>query len=75
MLRNTHLTEILKLSIEERLLAVQEIWKSIEADNSKVINPEQFEILEKRLEDYKSDPSIALTFEEAKDKRSKARAR
>jgi len=75
MIQNVHITAILKLSIEERINAMEEILHSIEQDKSDNISPEQLILLERRLEEYHTNPSIALSWDEAKSRISSSRAR
>jgi len=67
--------EILKLSLEERILAAQTIWESIEENDHESLDPNQMKILENRLEEYKKKPSIALSWNEAKARIAAARVK
>ena len=73
MTAKAHIEEILKLSVEERILAVQKIWDSIEDEKLNSISSEQVHLLEERWEAYKNNPSMALSWEEAKKKIAEAR--
>ena len=75
MIQNNHVKEILKLSVDERIRAVEETWDSIEENNLKDVSSDDLDLLEKRLEEYKKDPSIALSWEESKKRIAEARAK
>ena len=64
------LEEILKLSVEERILMVEAIWDSIADDtiNKDNISPEHLKLVEESRVEYEADPSKALTWEEAREK-------
>lgn len=61
--------EIKKLSVEERILMVEEIWDSIAEDTTseelKIPEEEKQEII-KRLEDFKSGKQKTYSWEEVK---------
>jgi len=61
--------EIKKLSVEERILMVEEIWDSIAEDsiseNLRIPDAEKQEIL-KRLEEFKSGNQKTYSWEEVK---------
>lgn len=64
---NPNLREILKLSIPEKILAVEAIWDNIAAENSKYpITEEEYRILEERYEEYKANPSDVFSWDEVK---------
>ncbi len=64
------LEEILKLSVEERIIMVEAIWDSIADDtlNKESISPEHLRLVEESRIAYEADPSTAMTWEEAKEK-------
>ncbi len=65
-----YLSEILKLSIPERILLVEAIWDSIasESDNKKSysLSDEQLKFLEEELKDYSSKPENGSSWAEIK---------
>jgi putative addiction module component (TIGR02574 family) len=64
---NSNLNEILKLSIPERILAVEAIWDSIVAKNKDYkISDGELKVLEDRYSEYKSNPNNVLSWEEVK---------
>jgi putative addiction module component (TIGR02574 family) len=63
----TNLSDILKLPIAERILAVEAIWDSIAAENKDYpLSKEEIEVLEERWTEYKKNPSAVKTWEEVK---------
>lgn len=61
------MSDILELSVAERLQLVEEIWDSIaEAPDAFELTEEQKKELDRRLEEYRKDPSIAIPWEEVK---------
>lgn len=64
---NSNLSEILKLSLSERILAVEAIWDSIAAENKNYqISDEELQVLEERYSEYKANPNNVLSWEEVK---------
>lgn len=65
-----YLSEILKLSIQERILLVEAIWDSIanEGDkkNSYQLSEKQIKFLEEELKDYSKKPEEGSSWEEIK---------
>jgi putative addiction module component (TIGR02574 family) len=60
-------SEILKLSIPERILLVETIWDSIAAESKELDIPKYHkEILKEELIAYKSNPHEVSTWEEVK---------
>jgi putative addiction module component (TIGR02574 family) len=58
-MENTGLSNILKLTLAERIQLVEDIWDSIAAIPSAVdLTPEQSEELDRRLAQYHSDPHL-----------------
>jgi putative addiction module component (TIGR02574 family) len=63
----SHLSEILKLPLAERILAVEAIWDSIAAENKNYpLTEDELQVLEERWEEYKKNPAGAKTWEDAK---------
>jgi len=61
------INEILKLSVSERILLVETIWDSIESDSKNIpVTDEQMQIVEKRLADYKKNPSKVKSWDKVK---------
>lgn len=71
------LSEILKLTISERILLVEAIWDSIatETQNKKPyqLTDEQMQFLEEELEAYRKNPEDVTTWEEIKNRVIKKR--
>lgn len=66
------LSEILKLSVSERILLVEAIWDSIANETQNVkpyqLTEEQMQFLEQELEAYKKNPDEGSTWEEIKSR-------
>jgi putative addiction module component (TIGR02574 family) len=61
------LSEILKLPVAERILAVEAIWDSIRIENKEYpISDKELEMLEESWVEYKRNPLGAKTWEEVK---------
>jgi putative addiction module component (TIGR02574 family) len=61
------LSEILKLSVAERIQLVEDIWDSIAADPDALpLTPEQREELDRRLADADADPGEGRPWSEVK---------
>ena len=62
------ISDILKLSVPERILLVEAIWDSIatEQNQSYHFSDEQVKMLEEELEAYRINPSEGSTWEEIK---------
>ena len=66
-MKTNGLNEILKLSIAERILAVEAIWDSIVAEKNEFsLSKEDIKTLDERYEAYKKNPEDAKTWEEVK---------
>ena len=67
MTTNKNIQDILNLSVEEKILAVETIWDNI-ADEVKAypLTEEQKQMLNERVEEYKKDPSKVRKWEEFK---------
>lgn len=64
-----NLQSILKLSIPERLLLVEEIWNSIAFENPALkLSSAQKQFLDIELEEYRKNPDDGITWEEMKKK-------
>ena len=62
-----HLAEILRLPVDERIKLVEDIWDSIAAESDSVkLSPEQRSELDRRIENYKKDPSGTIPWESIK---------
>ena len=63
------LEEILRLSVEERLVLVDEIWQSIEKDHGVApLSPEQVADLDRRLDEYESNPTATKSWDEVRER-------
>ena len=57
------------LSIEERILLIEEIWDSIESEQEMPdLTEEQKAELDRRLESYRKNPDESLTWESVKSR-------
>ena len=66
---NTQLSEILQLSVAERIQLVEDIWDSIATIPDAVsLTEEQRAELERRLEAYQANPSEGISWNELKTK-------
>ncbi len=66
---NTQVTDILELSVAERIQIVEDIWDSIINTPEKLPLSKTEEIeLDKRLEDYKQNPNDVIKWENLKTK-------
>jgi putative addiction module component (TIGR02574 family) len=61
------LKSILKLSVEERVNAIEAIWNSIEGDALPVTD-EELTVARERYEEYIKNPSDSIRWEEARKK-------
>ena len=59
------LNSILKLSVEERVNAIEAIWNSIEKDSLPVTD-EELTIARERYEEYLKNPGDAISWEKAR---------
>ena len=58
-----------ELSVSERIILVQDLWESIEADTeNSPISPELGEELDRRLAEYDASPSGGTSWEAVKAK-------
>ena len=63
-----NLSEILKLSLSERILMVEAIWDSIANENVEFpVTEKQKNILEERLASYKKDPLADKPWEQTRN--------
>ncbi len=65
------LSEIMKLSIPERILLVEAIWDSIVNDENKSsyeLSDEQIQFLEEEIKAYSKNPEQGSTWEEVKNR-------
>ena len=70
---NTHIAEILQLSVAERVQIVEDIWDSIgnSPEELSLSEAEKAE-LDKRLESYRQNPNEGIEWETLKKNLSKA---
>jgi putative addiction module component (TIGR02574 family) len=62
---DTHIAEILKLPVEDRLRLVELIWESIAANPSALpLSEAHIAVVEERLAEDRHDPTDVLTLEE-----------
>lgn len=70
---STQLSEILQLSIAERIQLAEDIWDSIAADPEAIpVTEAQKEELERRLQAYAQNPSEGVSWDELKEKARKS---
>jgi putative addiction module component (TIGR02574 family) len=61
------LTEILQLSVPERIQLVQDIWDSIAAESEELaLTDAQREELDRRLDDLEANPSAGVPWQDVK---------
>ncbi len=66
---NTQLSDILQLSVAERIQLVEDIWDSIAVVPEAVpLTDEQKAELDRRLESYGVNPNEGISWQELKDK-------
>ena len=69
---NTQLSEILQLSVAERIQLVEDIWDSIAVVPDAVsLTAEQEAELERRLEAYQANPNEGISWNDLKTKLQK----
>ena len=70
-----NLTEILKLSVAEKILLVETIWDSIANEKREgkaySLSPEQIHILEEEMTNYSLNPDEGSSWDEIKKRLSK----
>ncbi len=59
-------SELMKLTPAERIDLVQDLWDSIAQQDLPPLSDEEREELERRLEEHRRDPSVAITWDELK---------
>ena len=70
---STQLSEILQMSIEERIQLVEDIWDSVAAFPEAVpMTDAQRQELDRRLEAYAQNPNDGISWDELKDKLRKS---
>ena len=66
---NTQFSEILQLSVAERIQLVEDIWDSIATVPEAVsLTEEQQAELERRLETYRANPNEGISWNDLKEK-------
>ena len=66
---NTQLSDILQLSVAERIQLVEDIWDSIATVPEAIsLTDEQKAELERRLETYQANPSEGIPWKDLKEK-------
>lgn len=66
---NTQLTDILQLSVAERIQLVEDIWDSIAVVPDAIsLTEEQQAELERRLEAYQANPNEGISWNDLKNK-------
>ena len=64
-----NIAEVLELPVQERVRVVEAIWDSIaQVPDALPLTDAQRRILEKRLEDYRSDPTAGSPWADVKDR-------
>ena len=59
------LTDILELSVQDRISLAQQIWDSVASDPDSIpLSAEQREELERRLEEYRKNPQDGAAWED-----------
>jgi len=62
------LTEIMRLTPEERRELVDDLQEIVEEDEDSALTPEQIAELDRRIEEHKRDPGSAIPWEEVRDR-------
>jgi putative addiction module component (TIGR02574 family) len=63
------ISDILKLSVAERIQLVEDIWDSIAAEPDALeLSPEQRDDLDRRLADQEADPGAGRSWSEVKSR-------
>lgn len=57
-------SELMKLTMDERLDLVHDLWDTISSDALPALDNEEMRELERRLEEHRRDPSSAITWDE-----------
>jgi putative addiction module component (TIGR02574 family) len=66
---SSQIADILELSVPERIRLVEEIWDSIAAVPEAVaLSGEQIDEIERRLEDYRSDPTSVVPWKVVRER-------
>lgn len=66
---NTQLSEILQLSVAERIQLVEDIWDSLAVvPDAVLLTEEQQAELDRRLEAYQANPSEGISWSDLKNK-------
>ena len=61
------LSDILKLSVSERIQLVEDIWDSIASEKEAgLLTPEQRAELDRRLDDAEANPGVGRSWEEVR---------
>lgn len=66
----TDLAELFKLSVEERLQLVEDLWDSIAADTENLppLSQDQIAEIERRLAEHEKNPERARPWEEVRER-------
>jgi putative addiction module component (TIGR02574 family) len=64
--RRELLAELLKLSPDERLDLIGDLWDSLESRNLPPLTDDQVEEMERRLAEHRANPGAALSWEEVR---------
>ncbi len=72
-----NLSQILSLSVPEKILLVETIWDSIASEKKKgsayTLSPEQIHILEEEMANYSRNPDEGSSWDEIKKRISKSK--
>jgi putative addiction module component (TIGR02574 family) len=69
----TQLSEILQLTIAERIQLAEDIWDSVAAFPEAIpLTDAQKEVLDRRLQGYAKNPNEGISWDELKDKLRKS---
>jgi putative addiction module component (TIGR02574 family) len=70
---STQLSEILQLTIAERIQLAEDIWDSVAAFPEAIpLTDAQKEVLDRRLQAYAKNPNEGISWDELKDKLRKS---
>ena len=68
----TQIEELLKLPIEQKIEIIDRLWDSIKDTKEEESIPEwHYQILEERLEKYKTDPNSGRSWQEVRERITK----
>ncbi len=64
---NETLSELISLSVHDRLHVVESLWSSIESDTPVALSPGQQDEMDRRVEAHQANPGELLTWDQVLD--------